>query len=387
MNTKQVCAATVVFASLLLVPSEAKPPPGKGPNKISHTASQDLPIQLGTSGGWADDLANGYCCGGTLGSLIRLNDGLGPDGMGSVHILSNFHVLAADVVEGGNGIVAEEIDPIIQPGLIDVQCNKADAQIVALISGAADPLGTGTPKVDAAIAQVWEGAVDPDGAILEIGPVAKTTLLATLGQAVKKSGRTTGLTHSTIAYLDVSVSVAYEDECAGNARGTATFTGQIVANNSGNSFLNGGDSGSLMVEDVSSAPRAVGLLFAGSSLYAIANPIDDVLDRFNATMVGVEPSTETDPGTGDASGPGKGNGRGKPKSAQAINRARSVHSNNGALLNGVGRSNGHGIGVDANGDPFIAVFVETLSDAPANVPTSIDGIPVRVVEIGHVVAY
>jgi hypothetical protein len=51
-------------------------------------------------------------------------------------------------------------------------------------------------------------------------------------------------------------------------------------------FLASGDSGSLMVEDVNSNPRAVGLLFAGSSTLAVANPIDDVLSFFGATMVG-----------------------------------------------------------------------------------------------------
>src|SRR5262249_37223764 len=29
----------------------------------SHTAKQTAPIQLGTSGGWRFDLANGFCCG------------------------------------------------------------------------------------------------------------------------------------------------------------------------------------------------------------------------------------------------------------------------------------------------------------------------------------
>ena len=36
-----------------------------------HTAKQTPPIQLGTSGGWGFDLANGYCCGGTLGSMVQ----------------------------------------------------------------------------------------------------------------------------------------------------------------------------------------------------------------------------------------------------------------------------------------------------------------------------
>src|SRR5262245_33225684 len=44
-------------------------PPGGG---VSHTAKQTPPIQLGTSGGWRFDLANGYCCGGTLGCLVKI---------------------------------------------------------------------------------------------------------------------------------------------------------------------------------------------------------------------------------------------------------------------------------------------------------------------------
>ncbi len=42
------------------------------PHRTSHTAKQTPPIQLGTSGGWSKDLANGYCCGGTLGSLVKI---------------------------------------------------------------------------------------------------------------------------------------------------------------------------------------------------------------------------------------------------------------------------------------------------------------------------
>src|SRR6266540_3648664 len=62
----------------------------------AHTAKQSLPIQLGTSGGWSRDLANGYCCGGTLGSLVQVN--------GAQYIMSNYHVFESDIVSGGNGI-------------------------------------------------------------------------------------------------------------------------------------------------------------------------------------------------------------------------------------------------------------------------------------------
>jgi hypothetical protein len=51
-------------------------------------------------------------------------------------------------------------------------------------------------------------------------------------------------------------------------------------------FLNSADSGSLMVEDVPTNPRAIGLLYAGSSTDAIANPINQVLSFLGATVVG-----------------------------------------------------------------------------------------------------
>ena len=112
------------------------------------------------------------------------------------------------------------------------------------------------------------------------------TIAAFIGQAVKKSGRTTGLTRSSISGLNATVSVAYDNECAGGAAFTKTFQNQIIISNKGSRFLNSGDSGSLMVEDADPNPRAVGLLFAGSSSLAVANPINEVLSFLNATMVG-----------------------------------------------------------------------------------------------------
>ena len=141
-------------------------------------------------------------------------------------------------------------------------------------------------NVDASIAQVVSGMVDPSGSILEIGTISSKIVAASINQAVKKSGRTTRLTRSKISGLNATVSVAYDNECAGGAAFTRTFTGQIIISNRASRFLAGGDSGSLMVEDVATNPRAVGLLFAGSSSLAVANPINEVLDFFGATMVG-----------------------------------------------------------------------------------------------------
>jgi hypothetical protein len=61
---------------------------------------------------------------------------------------------------------------------------------------------------------------------------------------------------------------------------------QILVANSGMKFMTGGDSGSLLVQDVSTNPRAIGLLFAGNSNYAFANPISQVLGFLGASMVG-----------------------------------------------------------------------------------------------------
>jgi hypothetical protein len=251
--------------------------PGKpsGTKTVSHTAVQVPPIQLGTSGGWKADQSNGYCCGGTLGSLISIG--------GTPHILSNYHVLEADIVPGANNIVAQTGDAIIQPALIDLNCNPAPASTVAtLVKKAALP----SSNLDAAIAVVTPGMVVADGSILGIGPLSARTLPAALRQGVKKAGRTTGMTRSSISGLNATINVTYENECAGGVAFTKTFTGQIVITNRDSKFLDSGDSGSLLVEDVATRPRAVGLLFAGSSTSAIANPIDEVLSYFGATMVG-----------------------------------------------------------------------------------------------------
>ena len=247
-----------------------------GGGGVSHTAKQTAPVQLGTSGGWRYDLANGYCCGGTLGSLVQKG--------GSQYVLSNYHVFESDIVGGGNNRTAQAGDFVIQPGLIDVGCNAANAQNVATLSGSGSLPGA---NVDAGYAQVIPGMVRTDGAILEVGTLSSSTVAASLKKAVKKSGRTTGLTRSTVSGLNATISVRYDNECAGGVAFTKTFTGQIVIANRGSRFLNSGDSGSLMVEDITTKPRAVGLLYAGSSTLAIANPINDVLNWIGgATMVG-----------------------------------------------------------------------------------------------------
>ncbi len=260
------------------------PPGGGGGGGTSGQAPQSAPVKMGTSGGWRYDLANGYCCGGTLGSLVQKG--------GTKYVLSNYHVLYADITNGGNGRTASAGDPVIQPGLIDVSCNANNSlDIATLVSnGGTLPDNSGN-AVDAGIAAVIPGQVDESGAILNVGTISASTLNASVGLAVKKMGRTTGLTRSSVSAINGAFSITYENECAGGTSFTQSYTNQIVISNQRCGFQNGGDSGSLLLEDVSNNPRAVGLCFAGSvtcnkQAIAIANPINTVLSKIGASMVG-----------------------------------------------------------------------------------------------------
>jgi hypothetical protein len=93
------------------------------------------------------------------------------------------------------------------------------------------------------------------------------------------------VTHSWISGLNATVKVTYTNECHG-ATSYKTFTGQIVVHNPSNTFFRPGDSGSLLVQDVATNPRSIGLLFAANSTVAFANPITRVLNFLGATMVG-----------------------------------------------------------------------------------------------------
>jgi hypothetical protein len=241
---------------------------------MGYTAKQTAPISLGTSGGWTYDLANGYCCGGTLGGLVRIGT--------TLYILSAGHVLEGDTVLGGNHRTAQTGDPVIQPGLIDKQCNRYLAQTVGTL---VKKSSLSTSNTDCAIARVVNGMVRTNGAILGIGTISRYTSAASLNQNVKKSGRTTGTTHSHVSGLNATVRVAFTNECHGGTY-YKTFNGQIVVNNPSSAFLKTGDSGSLLVQDITTNPRAIGLLFAGNNTEAFANPIGQVLNFLGATMVG-----------------------------------------------------------------------------------------------------
>ena len=116
-------------------------------------------------------------------------------------------------------------------------------------------------------------------AIVEIGHVkGKTT--AAIGMAVRKRGRTTGLTYGTVTSVD-QTSINY-----GDGLGTHMLKNQIRLDGrhaATRSFSDHGDSGSVVVD---ADNKVVGLLFAGNTAGTVsfANPIQSVLDELNVDL-------------------------------------------------------------------------------------------------------
>ncbi len=226
---------------------------------------------------------------GTMGCLVKIKD--------EIFILSNNHVLA-------NCNNAQRGDPVLQPGPYDGGLMPDDRiadlyQFVPInFSGSAEPcsgshritrclnflsglvcsntrfqaVGLKVPEnlVDAAIARPFNEN-DVTNEILDIGNISDV-VSGELGMAIKKRGRTTGLTKGEIIQVDVTVTVSYGDGKS------AVFTDQLMAGG----MSQGGDSGSAVL---SSDNRLTGLLFAGSDTTTVINRIENVFSAFGVTDV------------------------------------------------------------------------------------------------------
>ncbi|HEY2955936.1 MAG TPA: hypothetical protein VGK89_11880 [Candidatus Eisenbacteria bacterium] len=197
------------------------------------------------------------CASGTLSCVVLKG--------GTRYFLSNNHVFARENA-ASNG---ERIDA---PGRYDGKPKCSQTPIAGTLAGfKAISFGGGSNVIDAAIALPDPGRSYTCAEACGYTPTS-TTVAAFVGQAVKKCGRTSGLTHGSVTGINVTVSVQY-------SAGIATFTNQIMM--PGN-FIRSGDSGSLMVEETTNNP--VGLCFAGGSGASFANPIGPVLQNFGATI-------------------------------------------------------------------------------------------------------
>jgi len=193
----------------------------------------------------------------------------------AARVLSNNHVLA-------NENDGERGDDIVQSGTYDGGRRPKDVvgsldKFVRLKAGQAN-------LVDCATASINGGIEISPQTIKGIGRLSGVLPFVEEGIAVHKLGRTTGLTHGRVTAIELDdVVVAFD-------QGNLSFDNQIEIEGDGNRpFSDGGDSGSLIVDD---DVRAVGLLFAGGDQggrngrgLTYANSIGTVLDQLGAQLL------------------------------------------------------------------------------------------------------
>jgi hypothetical protein len=216
-----------------------------GPCRSVHLDPPDVP----TSGD--------YIFVGTLGAIVKDRT------TKAAMALTNFHVACVD-----NGWAAGNAQ--CQPGRVDGG------------SCPADTFGTLTRAalsnhVDGAVVTIQSGKTT-DCSIEEIGAV-KGQAAAVKDSAVRKRGRTTGLTFGKVNSIDASVTIPY-----GDGLGNHTLKNQIrIEADTAQSaqFSDHGDSGSVVVD---ADNKVIGLLFGGSSVATYANPIQFVLDELDVDL-------------------------------------------------------------------------------------------------------
>ncbi len=390
-------SATTSFSKLLLNGA------GLNTSPLDNQAAQTSAVQMGTSGGNNNDVdldQNGNvtdCASGTLGALVQ-------DQASNLYILSNNHVLA----ESDQGVAG---DTIIQPGLVDTGCT----QLVSGVTGISAigtlqywaPLNNASTNIDAALAQTSSTNVDASGAVIALGaaggggnPIAAAAPVAGTGEvltsanlntiSVAKSGRTTGLTCTTVDAIDASVKVSYyKDAAETQFYVSKTYSNQIGM--PGNYFSDAGDSGSLVVDTANAQP--VALFYAGSTGTAtepgesFAQPIGEVLTQLaqysqapsgtTFSIVGGSPHTvsclDYDSNTATSSA---------VVSAARMSAAKTVASQQGAAI--VDAAKGilgvaAGKSLDQPGQAAVLVYVDQNRASSVQVPQTIGGLPTRVI--------
>ncbi len=265
-NIEGVPVVVKITGEIIALPKPDKKPGrgGNGGDKVDPTSRFDRPVPIGVSTGHPAITA------GTIGCRVK-------DDEDNVYALSNNHIYA-DENRASIG------DNVLQPGTFDGGKDPAD-KIGTLAAFKRIVFSTSANNIiDAAIAisstEDLGNATPSDGYGT---PKLATEETPKINQKVMKYGRTTGQTKGSIAGLNVTVNVNY-----GNGK-VARFVDQIAIQPG--SFSAGGDSGSLIVLDGKGRDKAnkgkpVGLLFAGSVLFTIANPINDVLTSFGVTIDG-----------------------------------------------------------------------------------------------------
>jgi hypothetical protein len=357
------------------------------------------PVPLGSSGGNANAIcltpAPGFCFGGTLGSLLTSN--ATPP---AVVILSNNHVLGLS----DGATVGQEVT---QPGVIETNCSLIGTINVATVTNIINLQTQPIPAfpVDVTTAQITSGQVDLTGSILELGavtngvpqpaaPAQGSGITTAVGKLLAKSGRTTGLTCSTVDATNVSMLVVqYESGCSTTSF-NVTYNDEITIESmsNGQNFIGDGDSGSLAVDELTAEP--VALMFAGSDTDAVGNPVADVLNALHTstghTYSFVGAGQHTVPG---CSLPGLSSVKVTPQSAAALpvgtaQRGQAAAANYSTqIMNTPGVSAyGGGGSLDAPNEPAVMIFVAPGA-SHAGIPATIDGVRTRLIESNSTTAH
>lgn len=342
---------------------------------LENQLEQTFPIKLGTSG---INAKVSDCCTGTLGSLLV-------DQKGKQYILSNNHVL-------GRLGHASPGEAIIQPGYVDTLCDRTMPHTVANLTYV-PPINTGL--VDAAIAQVVAGAVDPKGEIIGLGGVASdgsyipaapanSIATATVGMPVAKSGRTTGLSCSSVIAVAARVCIEYGPDCGNPSTYNVCFSGQVITG--GSSFARPGDSGSLILDADTAQPLA--MVVGGNGQFTSANPVGDIL---NALKTGTG-STFRFVGAGqhriNCAPPGAVSreelmGTSPAVPNEEIAHAIEVQKRNESVIMRDPAVLAIGIGRDENsGHPAVLVFLDQAK-LHIPLPAALEGVPVRLIKTGR----
>jgi len=196
------------------------------------------------------------------------------DDPAKIYVLSNNHVLA-DVNKAHGG------DDLYQPGPADG--GKSDDHFAELFRFVDIQVDGSTPnRVDAAIGELLPN-LKYNPRICTIGKISGIKK-AKDGMKVCKHGRTTGYTEGVVTDVSYDALIGMDHL---DASKVAFFEDQMriekVAPYS--SFAEGGDSGSLVINQTTK--RAVGLYFAGppSGVYGVANHIEDVLKELEVKLL------------------------------------------------------------------------------------------------------
>jgi S1-C subfamily serine protease len=215
--------------------------------------------------------AGNYIFVGTLGAIVKDRTS------GARMALTNFHVACVDSTWAVGNTMA-------QPGRNDggtCPANKFGAIVRATLSD----------HVDGSVVSIDAGKATACS-IVEIGNV-KGKNTAAVGMAIRKRGRTSGLTYGKVTSVDQSVSINY-----GDGLGTHTLKNQIrieVDTAHSTVMSDHGDSGSVVVD---ANNKVIGLLYAGidpGHTVSFANPIQNVLDELNVDLCVATVSIVTKP--------------------------------------------------------------------------------------------